>query len=76
MEGEVSFDDGVLEVPPEAADAAVMLEERVEGAVLEGSDLAHLHRGQDLWAGVGVCLEVEEMEEQRPQRRRRPNKRA
>ena len=75
MEEAVSFDDEVLGDPPAAADAALLLEERVEGVALEGSDLAHPHRDRDLWAGAGVCLEAAETEEQHPQRRRRPNKR-
>ena len=74
-EGEVLHVDEALEDLPAAADAAEGLDGAVEGVLLEDPVLLRPRRDQDLWAGVDVCLEVEELEELLPQRRQRPSRR-
>ena len=73
---EVKCVEEALEDPPEAADAVELLDEVVEGALLEAVAQPRYLRNPDLLAGGDVCLEGAELEEQLPQRRRRPCRRA
>ena len=73
---EVKYVEEALEDPPEAADAVEWLDEVVEGALLEAVAQPHCLWDPDLLAGADVCLEAVELEEQLPQRRRRPCRRA
>ena len=57
MEEEVRRADEGLEDPPATADAAVRLDEVVEGVALKDLEPVHPRRDRDLWEGVDACLE-------------------